>query len=133
MSYKTFTMSFLPTATYYYYLLQDEYRMIINYRCDVQKRLRDTLVKEFEESEHGREFVKNLFELRPVAGTVSVMYSLQNPIDVSDIIDDDVYNKSGLGRLFITMGCWKVIPTTEDKQIKEVLMKLSFGDPVYFI
>lgn len=134
-------MSFLPTTSYYHDLVQDEYTTLVLYQNVVKRRLEDVLMEEFERSIHGKEFVKSLFDLRPVAGTVSVMYTLQAPVDVADIIEEmelyfgegELISKlfadgdgklSGSKRLSVNLGCWRIVPITDNDKITEVMMSL---------
>lgn len=134
-------MSFLPTTSYYHDLVNDKYTILSKHQDVVRKRLGNALTKEFEGSMHGKEFVESLFGLRPVAGTVSVMYTLQAPVNVSDILEDmetyfgkdDLMSKlfadgdgklSGSKRLSVKLGCWRIVPITENYQITEVLMSV---------
>lgn len=135
----------LPTVAHYHEVMKERYDTLVRNQNIVKQRLRKTIIDEFNNCDHGRKFVEELYSLGPVEGIISTTYFLKNPVDVADIIDDlrsffkeddqdykvhrRLYGLSGdllgIRKLSITLGCWIIIPTVNNKNIDKVTMWLE--------
>ena len=143
-------MDKLPTRAYYHEKVEGEYNVIVQNQNIVAQRLRETLLREWSETEEGKAFVQGLYNLQPKNGLIDVTYKLQNPIDITDVYnnlkgywslvllpdyviyskllgDGYPYKTIGTHRLKVTLGCWEAYPfSNSGNVIKEVFMRMYF-------